>query len=588
MALCALPIAFLWYRLIAHLSVEWSANTQYAYGWAVPFLCLYLLWNRIQKSEVSSQSPEGGDAKAEISSFSFQHFSISAFVLCTFLYAPTRLIEVANPDWRVVSWALALEVVGLTLLFLHFSFQLSIFNIPTALTSTLQRCNASAPPSPAPLSAFQRVSISAFVFPLCFFLVAVPWLRPVEHPLIFGLTQANATVAVELVNTMGVPAMRHGNVIEVGSGMVGVDEACSGIRSFQATLMISLFLGELYRLSVLRRAVLCLSGFALSFIFNVGRTSLLTWVAAREGVPAISKWHDPAGVSILLGCFLGLWVVGVWLRKGKGRSRCSENKGQRAEDSGQTTDHTPRTADRRPWKYRSQNIQDPASSLQPPAFQLSAFCFRLCAVSLLAWLVLVEISLAAWYGGAGQARSAEVKWRLAWPTNKASFVWLPVSEKAKGLLRINDGQSARWQESDGSVWQMVFFRWDAGRVWANIIGDHNPSICLPYSGLEVESFEHVRMPPIRSHDLRFQRYQLRQGDGPSYVYYCIWQDGVTEQEFVSERVSVRDRLKGVLRQARSRGMQALEVAIWGIPDSARADTLLREQLERLIQDSPAG
>ena len=55
LALYALPLAFLWGQLIRQLSVPWNTNPQYAYGWAVPFLCAYLLWQRLQKAESSGQ-----------------------------------------------------------------------------------------------------------------------------------------------------------------------------------------------------------------------------------------------------------------------------------------------------------------------------------------------------------------------------------------------------------------------------------------------------------------------------------------------------------------------------------------------------
>ncbi len=100
--------------------------------------------------------------------------------------------------------------------------------------------------------------------------------------MIQGLTRANAGATIEILGLIGVPAVQHGNVIEVGTGVVGIDDACSGIRSFQATLMLSLFFGEIYRLTVRRRVVLCLLGFGLAFLFNVGRTTLLTWVAASQ------------------------------------------------------------------------------------------------------------------------------------------------------------------------------------------------------------------------------------------------------------------------------------------------------------------
>ena len=213
----------------------------------------------------------------------------STLPLCALALAwlPLRLVQEANPEWRLVSWAMALTVITLTLFIL----------------STTQSRSPVVPWSHRPA-----------VFPLLFFLVAVPWPTVIEAPLIQALTQANATCAIELLNLFGVPALQHGNLIEIGTGMLGINEACSGIRSFQATLMISLFLGELYRLSVFRRLSLCLAGFALSFVFNVGRTTLLAWVAARDGITAIERWHDPAGAIILVLCFITLWLLALSLR----------------------------------------------------------------------------------------------------------------------------------------------------------------------------------------------------------------------------------------------------------------------------------
>ena len=72
-------------------------------------------------------------------------------------------------------------------------------------------------------------------------------------------------------------AMTPGVVIETGAGPVGVDTACSGIRSFQASVMVGLFLGELFRYGFLRRMILLLGGIGVAFLCNVVRT---TWFAS--------------------------------------------------------------------------------------------------------------------------------------------------------------------------------------------------------------------------------------------------------------------------------------------------------------------
>jgi len=65
-ALCSLlPLAFLWWRLVDHLRLEWTVNPQYAYGWAVPFLCAYLLWQRLRNAAGGGLRTEDGRQRAD-------------------------------------------------------------------------------------------------------------------------------------------------------------------------------------------------------------------------------------------------------------------------------------------------------------------------------------------------------------------------------------------------------------------------------------------------------------------------------------------------------------------------------------------
>ncbi len=148
-----------------------------------------------------------------------------------------------------------------------------------------------------------------FTFPVCFIFVAVPWLRPIEEPFIQGLARFNAKTTVEILSLLGIPVLQQGNVIETSRGLVGIDEACSGVRSFQATLMLSLFFGEFYLLKTRARWKLVLAGIALALGANILRTATLVLVCTQKGLKTMEQWHDPTGVGILVVCFLGLWGI---------------------------------------------------------------------------------------------------------------------------------------------------------------------------------------------------------------------------------------------------------------------------------------
>src|SRR5436853_199435 len=82
-----------------------------------------------------------------------------------------------------------------------------------------------------------------------------------------------------------------------------------GGRLLQTTLMISLFLGELFRFSALRRFALLFAGLAIAYLCNLGRTSWLVWISSREGLKAIERWHDTAGMLVLVMSLVLLWIV---------------------------------------------------------------------------------------------------------------------------------------------------------------------------------------------------------------------------------------------------------------------------------------
>jgi exosortase len=517
--------AFLWYRLIDHLRVEWTVNEQYAFGWAVPFLCAYLVWVRWPafRSQPSTVNLES----------SLFRFLTCSFVLLAFLYFPTRLVLEATPEWRVISWLLAIEIVGLSLI-------------------TLRIAGGTA-------------CLRHMALPICFFLVAVPWLRPIESPLIQGFTRANAATTVELLSFLGIPAIQHGNVIEVGTGIVGIDEACSGIRSFQASLMLSLFFALFYRLSAKRSMVLCSAGFGLALAFNVVRTVLLTWVAAKYGVSSISKWHDPAGVTILLGCFTGIWgVAAFWARKPKTQTVPTESLEIPA-----------------PSKPKAEK-EEIGSANTRGYFQVSKSHISAASVAFLSWVILSDLGTVGWYRAHERNRAPQASWS-AQPPQNSTLRALEIPPETRESLRYNEGSKWAWAEADGTKWQMLFFTWAPGRTWVKQVTRHSPEGCLSASGWKLLADLGLRFASVADFALGFQAFVFDAGGQKVHVFYCLWEEGAPTQPTLSGRATQTDRLKSVLDGRRNPGMRVLEFAVWGIEDEDAALLALQRQVARVVR-----
>jgi exosortase len=510
LAAAACALGWLWCRLIAHLGREWTLNPQYGYGWAVPFLCVYLLVRKAGNGQDGGATPEQ------------EHHAKRGILLGGFLalaYAVTRFIEEANPDWRLVSWALALEVCGLTFLWACSSFR------------------ASGPVA------------SRLLFPLLFFLVAVPWPTLIERPLVQGLTRANTAAAVEMVNWCGVPALQHGNMLEVADGLIGIDEACSGIRSFQAALMLSLFFGEYYRLKPWPRAGCVAAGLAFSFLFNVVRTTLLTLLAARQGVATLERWHDPAGVSILMGCFVAIWALARKLK--------AAHPGQNGS----------------------------ATGFPMLRWARARFEVRGAGLALLVWVVGVEVGTLWWYRAHESELAPNLTWRVELPRDKAGFREVPFTEKTRRLLRYSEGLNASW-EQDGH-WQAIFLRWEPGRTAARLAMGHTPETCLTAAGCELLGASEPRWLAVKGLRLPVRFYTFNSERGPLHVLYCLWQDRSTWHGFASASLTWHSRLAAVTAGLRNQGQRSLELAFWGgsvLEEETR--TALESEFAQLVCPEP--
>jgi exosortase len=224
-----LIIAALWAPIIYLLGAQWTLLEQYHYGWAVPFMCAFFAYER-SRNQFSTLNSQPASALNSIP----RPFVVGGLLVCGLCLWATRLLQEANPLWRAASYGLVLEASAIILLLI-------------TMTRGWSRAKH-------------------FIFPIAFFLVAVPWPWPIENGITQSLMRLNTAIVVELLNLFGVPTLAHGNVIEISTGVVGVEEACSGIRSLQATLMITLFFGEFYRLRWTRRIGLIFCGIAFEHL----------------------------------------------------------------------------------------------------------------------------------------------------------------------------------------------------------------------------------------------------------------------------------------------------------------------------------
>ncbi len=490
-ALSVVFLAVLWFVLCRELSGEWSVNQQYNFGWFVPFFALYLFWLRWQDAP-PAQIP---NFKSQISNSTALAMAIAALVLLL----PVRLFEIANPEWRLLAWVHAAAVVALTLLYL--------WCVGPAGAGWLRH----------------------FAFPVAFIFIAVPWPTAVEVPIIQGLMRIVAHVAAETAMLLGIPAQVEGNLIRVSTGLVGVNEACSGIRSLQTSLMIGLLFGELKRLSVLRRVALVVGAVIIAVFANFVRAVFLVTVAATKNISEVGRWHDVAGYTIVALVFVSTMGLAYLLGKSEIRNPKSEIGGQRSEVRSQRSEVRGR------W------------SVVSSPYVAAALC----------WLLFVEVGTSAWYRAHERNLVSAIRWTVQWPEQAPNFRKLNIDPEIRTILRFDEGQAAAWMltplptsessppaKTSGTqvnrlppntvACQLYVFRWNPGRNSALLANLHRPDVCLPASGWTQVADDGVRNYPVTgAFELPFRHFEFQRAFGNSarqtaHAFYCLSEDRAAE------------------------------------------------------------
>ena len=263
-----------WTWAIWSCAEYWRANPNYSYGWIVPILGLAYAARRL--------------TLAQSENIARPIFAIPIWLIVFFGIVAAAIffgLEFAREQvWHpiIVIWTIAFVPIILTLLVCWL--------------------------------AGGKTLLRAELFPILFFLTAVPWPPRFEQPITAGLMQGVAAATTALLHWFGIPAQTAGGAITLRTGFVGITEACSGMRSLQAGIMFGLAMGEWFLLSPLRRIALLLIAMVLALCTNLIRTLALSLQAEWHGIDAVEKIHDLTGTLAVTALVVAIWICARALR----------------------------------------------------------------------------------------------------------------------------------------------------------------------------------------------------------------------------------------------------------------------------------
>ncbi len=529
----AIALLALWLPVFYRLSFFWETSDQYSHGWFVPLLAGWIFYTRWQTLPAIPPTHRPTETPKHRG---FQPLLLLGLAALLLPLAGSYFVAEATPDWRMAMWIMAGSAFFGSLILTQ------IFG-GTAWTKHLW-------------------------FAFFFVLVSVPWPFGPERWLTLELSMLAARVSTAVLTLGGIPAVCIGNTIEVSTGVLGVDDACSGIRSFQSSIMAGLFLGELYMLRAAPRIILCLGGLVIAYGLNIARMLVLSIAVETTGsMDAISQWHDPAGFVILIATMAILWTLCALAAK-----------------------------------FPALVSATPTSDLRPPTSDLSVsslvtrhsfasgylrFAPVLVTIAVIAASLLTAISTEAWFRYQESHKLVKLpEWSVTPADAASSLTDNPMPDYVTNLLGQDIGFDRGWTDDRGRQWHLIYLQWLPGNMKAEG-GPHAPDACQTAHGRVITEKSEERRTEVHGIPIPYHLYTISAGGKPFHLMYVL--NGET---FAGERVGGIalfeethrfDRIRRALAGQRRTGNRSMQLALVGESDAATAEQAMLQILPQLIQ-----
>jgi exosortase len=267
--------------LSVYLWPHWRHNPDLSHGLFMPLVFLLLIWESRRIGPL--RHPPAGAA------------SLAALVLLA-------LAALAG-----------LAAAGLFAVSLGWSHSLVVFTLAAAFTVALLAGLVALSCEPLRLIPLNWIAFTAVIL----WLLAVPMPPGTYTTLTLKLQTWITGHVLTALHVLGVAARQQGNLIELADTTVGVEEACSGIRSLIACLYAGLFFSALMVRRPWARALLLVLAAPLALVMNFVRSLTLT-LLANAGIDIGGFWHDATGFAVLGVTAVVLVAVAVLLEPRRG------------------------------------------------------------------------------------------------------------------------------------------------------------------------------------------------------------------------------------------------------------------------------
>lgn len=263
-ALIATALAGLYYPVLVLMIQDWSQNDNYSHGFFIPLISGCMVYGlREQLKRIELQPVNWG--------------GLILLLGLTQLY-----IAKVGSEYFLQRSSLVVVLVGMTLFLVG---------------------------KPATLKLLGPITYLFFMIPL----PAIVW-----NKFAFPMQLFSSTVTAKVIQFIGIPVFREGNVLHLAQTTLEVIDACSGLRSLTTMFALSAAFAWFSALSTGKKWVLFLAAAPIAILANIVRLAGTAALASKYGDQVAQGFlHDFSGIfTFLVGLTLLVFVNMLMQRRG--------------------------------------------------------------------------------------------------------------------------------------------------------------------------------------------------------------------------------------------------------------------------------
>ena len=255
------------YEALTEMVRRWDTSEEYGYGYMIPIITLFLIWQRKDKLE-------------EL------HFTGSWLGVMVLAFGVLiTLVGQLSTLHSITQYGFVIGVIGGAYALLGWT-AFRIIAVPLLLL-------------------FLMVPLPAFLF----------------NNLSSQLQLISSEIGVAVIRLFGISVYLEGNVIDLGVYKLQVVEACSGLRYLFPLVALSVIASYFYQAAVWKRVVVILSSIPITVLMNSFRIGVIGVLVDNYGIEQAEGFlHDFEGWIVFMAC-VALLVLEMWILSRFGRDR---------------------------------------------------------------------------------------------------------------------------------------------------------------------------------------------------------------------------------------------------------------------------